>query len=173
MKKCSYCGFENPDEATQCVTCHTDLVTPASSAMPQPETKPVTPLDEQRFWERMTFRQFAALFLRLQAVWLLWYAALDLIYIPGYVGWSYAGGIYLSPGAFRLILRIILHVAAAVAVIQYADRILSWLVRDWIRNQPPNTALAPTAAVPSVSDVSCNPKSGDKSTSASGGGGSA
>jgi hypothetical protein len=139
MKKCNYCGLENSDEATQCVTCHTDLAVPTSGA-PQPQTRSVTSLDEQHFWERMTFRQFAALFLRLQAIWLLWYAVLDLTYIPSYIGRTYAGGLYFSPGAFRWILRIVLHVAAAVAVIQYADRILSWLVRDWIRNQPPNTA---------------------------------
>ncbi len=169
MKKCSYCGFENSDDATQCVTCHTDLAAPTSSAIPQPETKLVTPLDEQRFWERMTFRQFAALFLRLQAVWLLWYAALDLIYLLGYVGRSYAGGVYLAPGGFRLILRIVLHVVAAVAVIQYADRILSWLVRDWIRNQSPNKSLQPTAAAPSASDEPGNPKAGPASTSHSSG----
>jgi hypothetical protein len=172
MKKCPYCGLENPDEAIQCVTCHTDLVTPTSSAIPQPEARPVTPLDEQRFWERMTFRQFAALFLRLQSIWLLWYAVLDLTYIPAYVGRSYSGGIYLSPGAFRLILRIILHVAAAIAVIQYADRILSWLVRDWIRNQPPpDKSLQPTAAAPSAPDEPGNPKAGSASTSPSSRGG--
>ena len=117
----------------------------------------MTPLEEQRFWERMTFRQFAALFLRLQALWLLWYAAVDLTYLPGYVGRSYAGGFILIPGGLRLILRIVMHVAAALAVIQYADRILSWLVRDWIRNQPPDTAPG-------------DPKPGDKSTTESSGG---
>ena len=25
MKKCTYCGLENSDEAVQCVTCHTPL----------------------------------------------------------------------------------------------------------------------------------------------------
>jgi hypothetical protein len=59
-----------------------------------------------------------------------------------YIGRSYEGGVYISPGErfsfFLLVLRILLHVVAAVAVIQYADRLLSWLVRDWIRSQPPN-----------------------------------
>ncbi len=178
MKKCSYCGLENPDDATQCVTCHTDFATPVSSAMPEQETKPVTQIDEQRFWERMTFKQFVALFMRLQAVWLLWYAAIDATYIPAYFGRSfYVGGMYVNPGNspgerldfFLLIFRIILHVAAAVAVIRYADRLVGWLVRDWIRHQPPNT----TAAAPSVSDEPGNPKTGNESTSASGGGGSA
>ena len=135
MKKCGYCGLENSDEATHCATCQTYLTTPRSTDTPP--TKPVTALDEQRFWERMTFKQFVALFLRLQAVWLLWYAAIDLTYLPGYVGRSFTGELSLGPGGFRLIIRIILHVAAAVAVIRHAERILSWLVRDWIRNQPP------------------------------------
>jgi hypothetical protein len=39
--------------------------------------------------------------------------------------------------------------------------------------QPPNTALEPTAAAPSVLDVPSNPKVSSSSTSASGGGGSA
>jgi hypothetical protein len=159
MKKCSYCGLENSDEATHCVTCQTDLnPPPKSTALP---ARPVTPLDEQRFWERMTFRQFAALFLRLQALWLLWYAALDLIYIPEYVGHSYTGGIYLTAGAYRWILRLILHVAAAIAVIQYAEKIISWLVRDWIRNQPSETTPEPPAAVSSISNRPATPKPGD------------
>jgi hypothetical protein len=35
MKKCNYCGLENPDEATQCAICHTSLVTPTPSEAPQ------------------------------------------------------------------------------------------------------------------------------------------
>jgi hypothetical protein len=41
------------------------------------------------------------------------------------------------------------------------------------RRRPPNTALEPTAAAPSVSATPSNPKAGGDSTSASGGGGSA
>jgi hypothetical protein len=150
MKKCSYCGLENPDEATKCITCHTNLAAPTSD-VPLPQSRSVTSLDEQRFWARMTFRQFAALFMRLQAVWLLWYAALDSIYLVGYIGPSYTGHVSLSPAGFRLILRMVLHIAAAVAVIRYADRILSWLVRDWIRNQPFNGAPQPTTTTSSGS----------------------
>lgn len=166
MKKCNYCGLENSDAATQCVTCQTDLTEPA--AIPsRPQPRPVTPLEEQRFWERMTFRQFAALFLRLQAIWLLFYAALDLTYFPGYIGRSFEGGFYITGvrlNFFLMVLRIILHVAAAVAIIQYADRLLSWLVRDWIRNQPPINTTQKPAAAPSVSNVPGSPKSGDQPT---------
>ena len=31
MKKCSYCGLENPDETMQCSTCHTSLESPKPS----------------------------------------------------------------------------------------------------------------------------------------------
>jgi hypothetical protein len=175
MKKCGHCGFENPDEATQCVTCHTDLTASVSDA-PQQQTWPVTPLDERRFWERMTFRQFAALFLRLQALWLFWYAALDLTYVPAYLGRSYEGGIYLSPGSrlvfFMLVIRIIMHVAAGMAVLQFTDPLLNWLVKDLIRSQPPITALEPTATAPSVSYETNNPKSAATFTSPSADGGS-
>jgi hypothetical protein len=136
MKKCSYCGLENPDEAAQCATCQTDL----NPAEPPPPPKLVTALDEQRFWERMTFRQFAALWVRLQAIWLLFNGLLEMTYLPSYINYSYLGGIYINPGArfgfFLMILRILLHVAAAVALIQFAEKIVSWFIKDWIRNQP-------------------------------------
>lgn len=47
------------------------------------------------------------------------------------------------------------------------------VVGIWFGCRPPNTALEPTAAAPSISDVPGNPKVCDSSTSASGGGGSA
>ena len=161
MKKCSCCGFENLDEAAQCAGCHAALTAPTGDP---PRTKLVTAQDEARFWERMTFRQFAALWLRLQAIWLLFYAATDLTHIPVYIGRSYEGGIYINPGErlgfFLLVLRIILHVIAAVDVIQYADRVLSWLVRDWIRNQPSNPSSEPTANEATRSATRAAPEGG-------------
>jgi hypothetical protein len=84
MKKCRDCGVEYPDDAAQCLTCHTALVVPSASAQHDPKTEPVMSREEQRFWERMTFRQFTILFLKLQAVWLLFSAAVDVTYLPPY-----------------------------------------------------------------------------------------
>src|SRR6476619_2456358 len=87
MKKCSYCGFDNPDEAVQCLTCHTSLISPPrppNDEDPERTEYVVTPA-ERRFWERATFREFAVLFIRIQALWLFFYAVVDLTYLPRYV----------------------------------------------------------------------------------------
>ena len=144
MKKCTYCGLENPDEAVECVTCHTPVGTPTQATQPEARSKHVISPEEQRFWERMTFRQFAILIVRLQAVWLLFYAAIDATYLPSYFararGTLSYSSLYtqISPTQFFAILRIILHVALAVALIQYAERVLSWLVKDLISKSAPN-----------------------------------
>jgi hypothetical protein len=110
--------------------------------------------EERHFWERMTFRQFAILTVRLQAVWLLFYAVIDLTYLPRYLtrvrGTSSYSPLYtqMSLDTFLAIVRIILHVAAAVALIQYAERALSWLVKDSISKPPPDQSLQPTAVSP-------------------------
>jgi hypothetical protein len=101
----------------------------------------------------MTFRQFTILFLRLQAVWLLFYAAIDVTYLPPYfirlneVSSYSARSPQLGLGFFLALLRIILHVAAALAVIQYSERVVSWFARDWIPTQPSlnNKSIVPTA----------------------------
>lgn len=92
----------------------------------------------------MTFRQFAVLIIRLQAVWLVFDAIVDLSYLPTYIArFNNSSPTSFSYGdvrrtLFLAILRTILHFAAAVALIQYADRVLSWLVRDWIQKPPPD-----------------------------------
>ena len=100
--------------------------------------------EERRFWERMTFRQFAILMVRLQAVWFLFYAVLDVTYLPRYFprprgSSSYYSSLYaqMSLDQFLAIFRIILNAAAAVALIQYAERVLSWLVKDSVLKQTP------------------------------------
>jgi hypothetical protein len=91
----------------------------------------------------MTFRQFSVLFVRLQALWLLFYAVVELTYLPTYWSQFYGNPSYseLNPELRRnlamAILRILLQVAAAVALVQYADRVVSWFVRDWIPKHPP------------------------------------
>jgi hypothetical protein len=99
----------------------------------------------------MTFRQFAVFLIRLQAVWLLFYAveystylhsywtALDR-YKPGFPGYTDARHTFVWA-----ILRIALHVGGAIICIRWPDRIVSWLVKDVIPQSPANTSMAPTA----------------------------
>src|SRR5437870_5231560 len=88
MKHCPYCGKEYADDAAVCPIDGN----PLERVGAQPTEPP--PLDvsshnaispaERHFWERMTFRQFAILMVRLQAVWLLFYAVVDVTYLPRY-----------------------------------------------------------------------------------------
>jgi hypothetical protein len=147
MKTCPYCGLENPDEAVQCGTCHTPLAPPPISP-PKVRSEYVMPPEERRFWERMTFRQFALLFVRLQAVWLFFDAVIHLTYLPPYLTRLHHTLGYPSAHSeakrdlFFAILPVVLDIAAAAAIIQNAERLLSWLTKDWFVKQPP--AIAPT-----------------------------
>ena len=67
MKNCANCGFESEDEVLSCPACTTDAFV---SSSPEALGHIISP-QEQRFWERMTFRQFAIFLLRLQALWFL------------------------------------------------------------------------------------------------------
>ncbi len=148
MKNCSYCGKEYSDEMEVCPTDGKSLQRAGQVETPMPGTlkierhEMVSP-EEQRFWRRMTFRQFAILMVRLQAVWLLFYAAVDATYLSRYFNlWTTASSYAaLSPAGrldlLMLILRVIMHVAAAVALIQHAEKVLSWLVKDSIPKEPP------------------------------------
>jgi hypothetical protein len=112
---------------------------------------------EQHFWERMTFRQFTVVFVRFQSLFFLTYAIDDATYLPSYFSRLHetVSGFANSDerrALFWLAFRILWHIAAFIICIRYAERIASWLVRDTIPRQPPNTALEPTATVPSVSD---------------------
>lgn len=141
MKRCSFCGKEYPDSVAVCPTDRIALddVVAGQIAKPAPDDEPEAPQisrAEERFWSRMTFRQFAVLILRIQALWFLFGAVVDSTYLPGYFRRSteYAptSSLY-SPMKFDLflaVLRVILHVAAALALLQNSERILSWLVKD-------------------------------------------
>lgn len=48
---------------------------------PKLEDEEISP-QEKQFWERMNFRQFCLLFIRMQAIWLLLNTAIDLTYLP-------------------------------------------------------------------------------------------
>jgi len=93
---------------------------------------------EQAVWQRMTFREFFILMLRLQALLLLFRVVIELTYLLPMLtrilgAPSFAVGLQnMSSGLGWLVLRLLLQVAAAVALIQQAERVASWFVRDWI-----------------------------------------
>jgi hypothetical protein len=130
MKRCANCGFESPDEAISCPSCSTDaFVTSSTEALGH-----IISPAEQSFWERMTFRQFAVFLIRLQALWLLFYAVIDASYLTDYLI-PYAR---FTPHACMIVIRVVLHVALAIICLRYADRIISWFVKDIIP-KPPKT----------------------------------
>jgi hypothetical protein len=151
MIKCTNCGSENPNDAAQCGACHTALIAQSPPTRPEPSSDHLLSLEERRFWERMTFRQFAILMIRLQAVWLMFYALIDVTYLPRYFprprgASSYYSHLYaqMNLDQFLAIFRIILHVAAAIALIQFAERVLAWLVKESFVKQTPNEPKQPT-----------------------------
>ena len=168
MRKCPYCGLENGDEAVECLTCHTALMPPPASSPPEPKAEYRISAGERRLWERMTFREFALLFLRIQALWLLFNAVVDVTYLPRYVSrWAQAlshtaSSVELGRELFWLIFRIVLHVAAALALIQYGERLLSWLVKDWVAKGTLNPSSAPPAAGGGPQDSSNSMGSGSR-----------
>jgi hypothetical protein len=136
MKKCANCGFESPDDAISCPSCSTDTFV---SSSPEALGHIISP-EEQCFWERMTFRQFAVFIIRIQAVWFLFDAVDVATYLPSYFARLHET--FASPDArrtfFLALFRVLWHIAGALVCIRYADRIVSWFVKDVIPKQPPN-----------------------------------
>lgn len=149
MKRCPYCGTEYPNEKVVCATDGNSLQLIGEALVPKTPSDDsdrgyaISP-EERRFWDRMTFRQFAILTIRLEAVSLLFTAALEATYLPRYISRAYSATTTYSDLAsaskfdlFVMSLRIIIHVAIALALIQNAERVLSWLVRDLVEKPPP------------------------------------
>jgi len=137
MKRCPFCGGEYSDETELCPTDQSRLEPADKSVKPIEQTIAQEMLaNEQSFWKRMTFKEFAALILRIQALWLFFYAFIDATYLSRYANIFSPVSAYASLTAsgrlelLMLILRIIVHIAVAVAVIQNAEKILSWLIKD-------------------------------------------
>ena len=128
MKKCVNCGFESSDDAISCPSCSTDTFV---SSSPEALGHIISP-EEQRYWERMTFRQFAVFCIRLQALWLLFYAVTYSTYLLEYLTPS----VHFTRYAYLILLRIAMHVALAIICLRYADRIISWFVKDIIPKPP-------------------------------------
>ena len=142
MKKCVNCGSENLDEVTNCQSCNTETFVTSS---PEAVGGHIISPEEQRFWERMTFRQLAILFIRFQSIGFLAYAFDAITYLPSYFtrlqsATSDLAAADLRRNIWRLVFTVACHIAAAMAVFRYADRIASWLVRDKIPKQPPVTS---------------------------------
>ena len=137
MKKCANCGFESPDEALSCPSCSTDTFI---STSPEALGHIISP-EEQQFWERMTFREFAILIVRLQALWVLFPVVVELTYLPGYLSTFFPSRRFdvLPPdmkqtfylGLFRIALRI----AVGMGAFLYAERLLSWLAKGRLNNE--------------------------------------
>ena len=71
---------------------------------------------------------------RLQALWLLFYAVIDATYLTDYL----IPNVHFTPHANMIVVRVALHVALAIICLRYADRIVSWFVKDIIP-KPPKT----------------------------------
>src|SRR5262249_39263402 len=122
MKKCVSCGFESLDEATSCSSCSIDtFISPSLEVLGH-----IISSEEQQFWEWMTFRHFAIFLIRLQALWLFFNAVLDASYLTDYL----FPGVRFTPHASMIVVRTALHVALGIICLWYADRIISWFVKD-------------------------------------------
>ena len=128
MKKCANCGFESSDEAISCPSCSTDTFT---STSPEALGHIISP-EERRYWERMTFRQFAVFLIRLQALWLIFSGVIYATYLLEYLT-PYP---HFTRFTFLVALRVALHLALAIICLRYADRIVSWFVKDIIPKPP-------------------------------------
>jgi hypothetical protein len=126
MKKCPYCGLENPDERSMCSTCQNPLTTPAE--LDQATTLEMK--EEKNFWDNMTFKQFAVFIVRLQAVWFIFYFFVELTYLPTFIArvpestFRHSDFSDARHSLFLLIIRILLHAAAALFLIQRAETVV-------------------------------------------------
>ncbi len=144
MKKCIYCGHENQDDAARCLECGTAFIVPGASHVQ------VSP-EEQCFWDRMTFREFALLFVRLQALWVIFPAVVELTYLPGYLSTFFPARRFdvlpsdMKQTFYLALLRIALRVAVGIGVFAYADRLLSWLAKGLLVSRRAEPTAAPNA----------------------------
>jgi hypothetical protein len=161
MKKCIYCGLENADNAVFCTTCHTQFVSTPAGSLPSLRNEHLISPEEWRFWNRMTFRQFAVVIVRLAALWCFFEGALEaailvryvmvipfLMSSPGYPGYPYA-----MTELFVPVLRVGLCVVTGFILFSGGERILSWLVRGAVQRQPPEISLAATTSASRITPI--------------------
>ena len=138
MKKCANCGLDCSDETLTCPACSTEAFI---SATPQIFGHTISPA-EARFWEKMTFRQFAVFLVRLQSMWFLFNAVNYATYLLDYL----SPAVHFSRYAYLLLLRICLHIGLVIFCLRYADQIVSWFVKDIIpKTQPKSEDDKPAA----------------------------
>ena len=80
----------------------------------------------------MTFRQFAVFLIRLQALWFISTAVIDVTYLLEYL----VPDVHFTRYTFYIMVRVVVHIALAIICISYADRIVSWFVKDIIPKPP-------------------------------------
>jgi hypothetical protein len=158
MKKCTYCGLENPDEAAMCSTCHTEFGTESPPTLDPPFSREyVMSPEEQRFWEMVTFRKILIVIMRILGLWLLFSAALQAtLLVPTLITLAQIESV--SPMASRYnsefvlaIVRLFCYVAAGLALLNYTEKLLGWLVKDLVSKPatdtpPPSAAVAPPSS---------------------------
>src|ERR1051326_6713148 len=69
---------------------------------------------------------FCCFLIRLQALWLFFNAVIDASYLTDYL----MPGVRFTPHAKMIVVRVVLHVALGIICLRYADRIISWFVKD-------------------------------------------
>jgi hypothetical protein len=153
MKTCLNCDQENQDDATSCQSCGTTTFVSTSPAAIGGHI--ITPA-EKRFWERMTFRQFGVLLIRMQALWFVVAGVKDAVYLPRYFERLHeaAGSMGYSDArqsVFLALVTILINIAGAVVCIQFADKIVSWLMKDFIPKTPPEQGQEPKPTGPAES----------------------
>ena len=124
MKKCANCGLESPDDTNRCPSCNADTFV---SSSPEALGHIISP-EEQRFWDRMTFRHFAVFIIRLQALWFFFDAIMDVTYLAEYL----TPYVHLTLHAKMIVVRIALYLVGSVVCIRFADPIASWFIKDMV-----------------------------------------
>jgi hypothetical protein len=157
MKHCAYCGNQYPDELEFCPVDREPLKPVGNAIAVPPETdNPVTDAmvaeRERQFWQAMNFKSFAALLIRIQALWFLVFALENATYLPRYFARLANAPSHTNLAReagfdlFWLILRMMVYVGSALGAIQYAESILGWLTRNWVAHQPPEGSSSANVA---------------------------
>ena len=87
----------------------------------------------------MNFRQFAIFTIRLQALWLFFYAVIDATYLVDFL----VPPAHFTLYARLLVVRVSLHLVVGILCLRYADRIVSWFVKDIVPRTPIHTTPEP------------------------------